>query len=734
MNGFLSLRRPVYVFTLVFFACTAVLVSVGERVAWQVALSAAVAVCLVLCVPPLRRIACLTVAVCAVLLSSALVYARYLLVVHPIQMTADSTITVNARVESLPKGESQTYIVRTVGDGALPNRTKLLVRFENTELLPDRWDVVSGNVWVSVPGEPQRYVYGDGIFLYGDFDAQTQVVGHTDRWYERLGASLREKVLTGIRKALPDEEGNLVAGVCLGETALMSDQVTAQFRRSGLAHLVVVSGLHMTVLAGALYALFRACRIGRRWAAVLSLVPVWLFVLMVGFSPSVVRAAVMLHFVLLGDVLQLRADTRTSLAVALLLILLYNPYAATDVGFLLSFAATLGLVVLSPLCNSVIGTVPGTRRCERWRGALQALGCPVAATGFTAPIVSYAFGGISVLSPVSNLLAVWPGTVLLYLGMIGGVMSCIPGMDGVARVAFLLTGAVAKWILWVAERISALSVSWMSVQHTVILVLITVLPIAALYAYRLLQRRGLRRVLITGVALLLVCSSLLCVMKFRTVSVRICAMDNAFVAAIGFGNRVAAMLSGDSRAVYSAAWKHFSDCRVDRLDALVVTDGAVNTTAPLAELLESYPAKTVIYPQTPVDMTAGIGDIQRESFEEEYAFSLWDRVSISMVGDWWRIRIGETDVVIAPESGDAGVVPEEWCEPSLMMVRGSVPQNMQMLSPERVMLLCEERRVSVAARDLPQNGYPVHIAVREGGLQLLTTGDGVLYDADRLWI
>lgn len=207
-------------------------------------------------------------------------------------------------------------------------------------------------------------------------------------WQNRRTAGLLRAELLGDKSGLTDAEQNQVSEV-------------------GLSHLFAVSGLHCAFLVSLLALLIPAGR--RRLLAGCSIPILLIYMVAVGLTPSVVRACIMLIFLLLAPLFRRATDPLTSLSAALLVILLGNPYAAASVSLQLSFGATLGLLVVSPRLQAAF-----SRRCRGQRPAVRKawlfLGANLSATlgamVFTTPLTAYYFGLLTPLSPLSNLLAV----------------------------------------------------------------------------------------------------------------------------------------------------------------------------------------------------------------------------------------------------------------------------------------------------------------------------------------
>lgn len=241
---------------------------------------------------------------------------------------------------------------------------------------------------------------------------------------ERL--TLPEKInsfLAGIfDKTIGGDEADFAGAIFLGNRERVSQKVKLAFRRSGTSHLLALSGLHISVLAAGLEFALKAARVKKKIRIAVSIPVTVMFALITGLSASVLRSAIMLVIYFVAQLIGEEKDSLTSLFAALALIITFRRYAVWDAGLWMSFSATLGLILFSD--KLLPRFAPMTRktysRAKKFFRAgvkyvLGLLSTTVIATLFTLPVTYLLFGGISIISPISNLILVPLSQVLLYL-------------------------------------------------------------------------------------------------------------------------------------------------------------------------------------------------------------------------------------------------------------------------------------------------------------------------------
>lgn len=302
--------------------------------------------------------------------------------------------------------------------------------------------------------------------------------GETDRaaWWWEGSERAREGVRDSVAH-LDDEPRSLVPALVDGDDARVSESVQEDFRRSGLTHLMAVSGTNLTIVLGVVMLLARAAGLRRRWLCLAGALSIVAFVLLARPDPSVVRAAAMGAVGVAALGLGVRGGVR-ALAWAVVGLLFLDPWLSRTPGFILSAVATAGILLLAP---------PITRRLQTWlpRWCALAIAVPLAAQLACTPAIAALSGEVSLVAVFANLLAgpaVAPATIA---GLAGGLAALIWVPAG--QLFGTLAGACASWILTVGHRAAALdgaSLPW----HAPWQLLLIVVPLVTWLLVRLSSR------------------------------------------------------------------------------------------------------------------------------------------------------------------------------------------------------------------------------------------------------
>ena len=260
--------------------------------------------------------------------------------------------------------------------------------------------------------------------------------------------ALRADLARPLRALVPEPESGILLGIVLGERAGISRELTNAFAVSGTTHLLAISGFNMT-LVGTAVALALRGRARPTTSAIATVGAIVLYSVLVGLGPSVMRAALMASVASCGLASGRRAATANALCVAVTAMLFADPAAIADLGFVLSAAATAGLVLWQAPLSARFAVLPGPLR--------EGLATTLAASAPTLPVVAAAFGRVSLVSPLANLIAVPLFPPLMLAGAATSVVGAV-ALD-VARPVALVAYGCALALRSVVEMFAALPVA-----------------------------------------------------------------------------------------------------------------------------------------------------------------------------------------------------------------------------------------------------------------------------------
>jgi competence protein ComEC len=368
------------------------------------------------------------------------------------------------------------------------------IRLSVSQINPEEtgWREVEGDILLFVPRYPE-YEYGDVLVVTGKLETPTQFddfdyrgylehqgIYATMRFYssegiERVGTgqgvkplewvySLRHSLAQSIARVMPEPQASLTQGVLLGIRYNIPADIKYDFARTGTAHLLAISGLHLSIMAGIMLSigiwLFGKKRYIYIW---LALGVIWFYAIITGFNPPIVRGAIMASLFLSAELLGRQRTAITSLALAAAVMVGIDPPVLFDAAFQLSFLAMAGLIFLAPpltgLGRRAVNATLGEKGLAVSLGNIVSDGFSVtlAATIAVWPLIGYYFGVVSLVGPLATFLALLALPAIIVIGAVAGIFGLffVPLAQGIGWIAWLFN----SYTLFIVGGFAALPIS-----------------------------------------------------------------------------------------------------------------------------------------------------------------------------------------------------------------------------------------------------------------------------------
>ncbi|SEH62644.1 ComEC/Rec2-related protein [Ruminococcus flavefaciens] len=324
------------------------------------------------------------------------------------------------------EGGSASYIL----SGRINDDISAKVSFYSSSCEADYGDIISiESCDFSKPSkdyffDSERYYKSDGVFLSIGNAEGVKVEAKNSRSLKKLIVSYREDIIFDFRTELGKDSGDLLSGMVFGEKRSMDVNLKTAVYRSGIGHMLAVSGLHVSVAVFVLMTLLSMLRVNRYVSfAAMELILIFLTA-MADYPVSAVRAAIMMNFMYASRLFRRQNDTFNSLAGAVLLICLFQPYVVYDEGFILSVAGTFGIGVFAQYMTK---DMPKEKPLQKLIRSFAVMFCT---TVCVFPFSVLFFDETSLISPLTNLIVVPLCSLSMVIGLVyaftGGVFDLLP--------------------------------------------------------------------------------------------------------------------------------------------------------------------------------------------------------------------------------------------------------------------------------------------------------------------
>lgn len=266
---------------------------------------------------------------------------------------------------------------------------------------------------------------------------------------------IRNNLSTSIDEFLPVTEASIAKALLLGDKGDLSKETRSSFSSAGAMHVLAISGLHVGIIMYLLFFVFKRFSrwISRRWAVILSICFIWLFVGVTGASPSVVRSALMFSIILIGQQSGRSSSSMNTLFFSAFILLLIDPLLLFDIGFQLSYGAMLGIFLFYDRVRSLIRTNNKLLNTT-WDGT--AIG--IAAQVFTIPLVLHYFHQFPNYFWLTNLGIMILAGLILAVGLLFFALKSVPILNLLlAWILSMLLLALLHFVGWVESLPAAVA-------------------------------------------------------------------------------------------------------------------------------------------------------------------------------------------------------------------------------------------------------------------------------------
>lgn len=488
------------------------------------------------------------------------------------------------------------------------------------------------------------YHQGKGIFLLAFGDENAEFIRQDQIPDSYFVAVFRNQIIKTLDKLFPEDTAGFARALLLGDTNELSFEIDNAFQKSGIRHVIAVSGLHVSVLFGIAYMLGGKRRI---LTAVIGIPVLVLFALVAGLTPSITRACIMQGLMILALLLNKEYDPPTALAFAVLVMLAVNPLTITSVGFQLSVCCMLGILLFSGgiheylLNDKRLGTAKGKTvkaRLTRWLASAVAM--TLSAAVVTTPLSAYYFGYVSVIGILTNLLTLWVITFIFC----AIVAACLASLIWFPLGAFIaeLASWPMRYVLFVSMKLSKIPMGVVFVNNPYITawLIFVYIVVSAFFIYRKKHPVTLAACIFVGLCAAIALSWI----EPRLDDYRVTVLD------VGQGQCI--LLQNEGKYYMVDCGGPYEESTADtaiglmlsqgvfKLDGLIITHFDSDHACGAEGLMTWIPAKTIYLPNADADNAI------RNTLEKKYA----DKITWLETGDVLEIEDFPATIFAAEEA------------------------------------------------------------------------------------
>lgn len=425
---------------------------------------------------------CLTAAFASVIFSGYNIFVKQ----PVIDKYSDREIYVTATVLEQPTAQYDTYryLVETESINGKNEKLKICLSTIN-KLNVEEFDRIS--CVLSVKECTKNQMIADGAFLQASVNKNfAYIVKKTDDkplYYRAV--KLRENFAESFEQNMSQDCASLCRAVLLGEKTALPQEIQNDFTRCGVSFLIVVSGMHLAIISSFVFLCIKKIIKNRVLRSLIMLICVFSFVAVTGFAPSVVRAGVMLAVVYSGKMFMRKGDSLNSLGIAALILTVPNPTAVADVGMLLSFTATLGIILWAKrITVYVMDKFTKIKRLKKPVGfAVNLFAVSVSASVWTMPFSVLMFGKVSVFSILLSVILSPAVSVLVACALLAVILYSFGIVSFIAYPLTFVCEQLSKYVIFIVGTFSDIPFSSVNARKPYFYIWLALIAVMVVVGY-----------------------------------------------------------------------------------------------------------------------------------------------------------------------------------------------------------------------------------------------------------
>ena len=613
---------------------------------------------------------------------------------------SDKEISVEGYVceEIKYKDTSVEYLIQTTAIDSKPVFTKIkYTGYNETEI--KEFDFVKLNVKAYAENNDRSIAHRVLLRAYEKSPENITPTGDSKPSLYKFAISARKEIGKSFGKLMPKQSAELSRAIMLGDKDALDDDVLDNFRKTGTSFLIVVSGLHLSVALAFVTKIISRFTKRRIPLCVASIIVIIGFAALTGFNYSVIRAATAVIIYQIGRILLRNSDPLNSLGFAALAITIINPCAVGDLGLLMSFSATMGIILWADKINGffIQKTNAGKIKKKIIKKPLyfffNLISVSIAAAIWILPISIIAFGKISPIVVIVALFTEPFASGILVLSLLCAIFYAfhsIPGVsivfDFIARVIAFADNFLCQALIWFNEQFSKLPFVSVKADSAAVYIWLAVTAVLVIIGYLIKAKRTyVISAINISFALMLILTAVSFLTADKSSRLTVYQSGKGVCIELKKGYNISLLSAGGNNKVYKTICEDATDSN-DVIDNIIIPKSN-NYDSLLPDLATDYKINNLITNTMSAEDIEQISSVTPYVVKDEsiqtVKLNTEDSVKIISTDDvlYQYIHCGENNVLFVPSGGNIQNLPEEYRCADYVILDG-IPRNCELIDSD----------------------------------------------------
>lgn len=657
---------------------------------------------------------------------------------------SDKEITASGYIcdEIITTDSSCSFVIKTDKINGQPSDAKIqIISYTNVDAEP--FEKVNFTAHTYKNNVNSQISHGIFLKAYSYDGFKIDATGEKATTFYSFAVSIRRAMKNSLDMLLPEDYSTLCRAVLLGEKTALDSSVKDDFSLTGTSFLIVVSGMHLVIITSFVLLLVRKLTKNRFLITGFTTFTVIAFMAVTGFAHSVVRAGVMMIIVSLASSNLRISDSLNNLGFAAIVLTAFNPYAVADIGMLLSFTATTGIILWSrPIERSVlrffhyknkrkdgiVGTIVYYIK-NFFKICVNMLSVSISAFLWILPITAVAFNRISPTVILVSLLCEPFVSALLVCSLLSSVLFICPFISFLAYPFALVSGLCSKAILWLVSTFSQLPFSTIKTHSLYWFVWIGVSVLLTIGGLFVINRKFYVRISVSvSISVLVIGASLNVLLTADNAEMKIFSVGNGVFATVNCPENTSVISCGGGKSYADDVTTDLAEY-YSAIDYLIILNQNNKYSALEPFTVTKFDLNNILVYDSDIEkqklLNAFDGN-SRQTFggNRRFTLNLSDTVTDEVICEdntmFQYIKGKSATVLFVPTDADIANLPENYRNPDYLLI-DSVPENADLISCKAVIFSGTEKQLQKRYDSIKEISHTV-ISTADGSITVNLNG------------
>lgn len=645
------------------------------------------------------------------LLASIVYYINLNYNIIPVEKWNDSTVIIKGEIcdNVFKKDCSYNYIINVKnidGENVKP------FKIEASSVQPlecETFDIITAKAYLfsppENPGFNSRIHYrSKNIYLKGfliNYDKALKIEESNNRSFRYYVLKIRKKLLSASKENLPPAYASVINGIMLGDKNDFPKNTKRNFDIIGVYHLLAVSGIHISIVAFFILKLLIVLKVKDKIAYLFTMFFVIIFVFVAGFTPSSVRAGIMMIIYLMSLCLRKSSDSLTSIGIAIGFICLINPNSAIDIGLWLSFLSILSITLFyGTLANFIMSHIPKRLNNQITYFLISSFAVSICCFLFNVPVSSWYFKKISTVSFISNILIVTPVSILLALSLIMNILTCVNHRIFmiIIKPLALICGLIIRYINYVSKLISKIPYALLNSNYGYLRLAISLVLILVIIVIFLSKTKN--TIIVTSIIsinLIMIGTISYEYLTRNVTRMTVTPCGEGICISITKNHHKALILSTTEKTFSEPIEYELSTSNRNFIDYINLSMANQKDIPKFVEIINTYEPKSIVIDGKNRDISEKLSENIKKIINKTHSYTtIFGNTEIETVTKnnytYIKINIDNTKFLVIPNGGNSKDIPDEWLNIDCLICNG-LPQNYKKINFRNI-IISESKRAS----------------------------------------